>query len=144
MSHLDRSQWQLVDKQKQQSLRHYTPEEVAKHNTLKDVWLIIDDKVTTTIHFAFTVSLNNDSGEVTRSGILREGLLLISSTPLSAPLIGLQVYDVTKFVPDHPGREQAILKWAGKDCTKAFYGDQHPDTVVETVKRYMIGYLKKE
>lgn len=50
---------------------------------------------------------------------------------------------MTKFAPEHPGQLDAILKVAGTDCTKGFFGDQHPDTVREMINRYQIGTVKK-
>ena len=52
----------------------YTREEVAKHATEDDCWIIVDNNV----------------------------------------------YDVTSFLPEHPGSPQAILEFAGKDATEAF------------------------
>jgi len=54
-----------------------------------------------------------------------------------------KVYDVTTFAPEHPGQMEAILRWAGKDCTKQFFGDQHPDTVREMVGRFQVGFVQK-
>eukprot|EP00403_Amphidinium_massartii_P034124 CAMPEP_0178451862 /NCGR_PEP_ID=MMETSP0689_2-20121128/43924_1 /TAXON_ID=160604 /ORGANISM="Amphidinium massartii, Strain CS-259" /LENGTH=56 /DNA_ID=CAMNT_0020077503 /DNA_START=1 /DNA_END=168 /DNA_ORIENTATION=- len=35
-------------------------------------------------------------------------------------IIGDDVYDVTKFLKDHPGGAKAIILYAGKDCTEEF------------------------
>ena len=35
-------------------------------------------------------------------------------------IIGEDVYDVTKFLPDHPGGKKAIILLAGKDATEEF------------------------
>merc|ERR1712004_489833 len=35
-------------------------------------------------------------------------------------IVGDEVYDVTKFLPDHPGGKKAIMLNAGKDATEEF------------------------
>merc|ERR1712107_594513 len=35
-------------------------------------------------------------------------------------IVGDDVYDVTKFLPDHPGGKKAIMLYAGKDATEEF------------------------
>ena len=35
-------------------------------------------------------------------------------------IIGDQVLDVTKFLPDHPGGQKAIILYAGRDATEEF------------------------
>merc|ERR1711933_336169 len=35
-------------------------------------------------------------------------------------VVGDEVYDVTKFLPDHPGGKKAIMLFAGKDATEEF------------------------
>lgn len=52
----------------------------------------------------------------------------------------LGVYDLTEYIPDHPGGE-TILKDAGKDATLGFNGPQHPPTVHELVLAYHIGFV---
>ncbi|KAG2207031.1 hypothetical protein INT46_001876 [Mucor plumbeus] len=60
-----------------------SPEEVAKHNTKNDIWVIIHGKV----------------------------------------------YDLTKFLPEHPGGQKIIMKYAGKDATSAFEPIHPPDII---------------
>jgi L-lactate dehydrogenase (cytochrome) len=40
-----------------------------------------------------------------------------------------KVYDLTKFLPDHPGGVKIIAKWAGTDATEAFSMVHNPDVV---------------
>lgn len=51
------------------------------------------------------------------------------------------VYDITKYAPKHPGGD-AIFRKPGQDNSEGFHGDQHPDTVNTTIKRYLIGRIK--
>ena len=54
------------------------------------------------------------------------------------------VYDLTKFLPDHPGGKKAIMLFAGKDATEEF-DMLHPPNVI---KKYLspdvvLGPVKK-
>ncbi|KAI8064581.1 FMN-dependent dehydrogenase-domain-containing protein [Gongronella butleri] len=40
-----------------------------------------------------------------------------------------KVYDLTKFLPEHPGGQKIILKYAGMDATKAFEPIHPPDII---------------
>ncbi|KAG1139162.1 hypothetical protein G6F36_015984 [Rhizopus arrhizus] len=40
-----------------------------------------------------------------------------------------KVYDLTKFLPEHPGGQKIILKYAGKDATDAFDPIHPPDII---------------
>lgn len=51
-----------------------------------------------------------------------------------------KVYDVTQYVEEHPGGK-AILRNAGKDSTKGFYGPQHPERVFDLIDDFYIGDL---
>jgi len=47
-----------------------------------------------------------------------------------------KVYDVTAFLPDHPGGKKAILAYAGKDASEEFNALHNPNVLVK--------YLPKE
>lgn len=40
-----------------------------------------------------------------------------------------KAYDVTEFLPEHPGGSKIILKYAGKDATEEFDPIHPPDTL---------------
>lgn len=46
-------------------------------------------------------------------------------------IIHNHVYDVTEFLPDHPGGAKIILKYAGKDATEAFEPIHPPDALTK-------------
>lgn len=50
-----------------------------------------------------------------------------------------QVYDVTSFVPRHPGSANAILRHAGTDSSADF--DFHSGKAQELWRSHLIGYL---
>jgi flavocytochrome c len=81
----------------EQKQGEYTAEEVAKHNTKDDCWVILDGKV----------------------------------------------YDVTNFLPDHPGGEKAILLYAGRDATEEFNMLHDPKVIPRYAPEALIGVLKK-
>ncbi|ETO14013.1 delta 5 fatty acid desaturase [Reticulomyxa filosa] len=57
--------------------------------------------------------------------------------------IDRNVYDVTSFLPRHPGGKDMILLMAGRDCTDLFIA-YHPFTERprEVLKKFQIGVLK--
>ena len=55
-------------------------------------------------------------------------------------VIDNKVYDVTKYMDKHPGGKEAILRYAGKDATKAFY-QIHEKYMLDDLK--VIGIIKK-
>ena len=55
-------------------------------------------------------------------------------------IIDKKVYDVTTYVPDHPGNE-SIAKHAGQDNSVGFHGEQHGESVFALVEDYRIGNL---
>ncbi|KAG5506687.1 hypothetical protein JIQ42_06941 [Leishmania sp. Namibia] len=50
-----------------------------------------------------------------------------------------KVYDITKFVDQHPGGVDTLLSVAGKDGTSEFNAVGHSESAVEELARYYIG-----
>lgn len=87
----------------QQAAKTYTAQDVAKHDSTSDCWLIV-------------------SGNV---------------------------YDVTDFIPQHPGG-QAIANYCGEDATRAFEGnrshsdgetDSNGNTASQELSKHLVGKL---
>lgn len=51
------------------------------------------------------------------------------------------VYDCTEFLKSHPGGEDVLLEYAGRDATLAFIGTGHSAVARTTLDRYVIGEL---
>lgn len=49
------------------------------------------------------------------------------------------IYDVTKFLNEHPGGEEVLLEQAGKDASESFEDVGHSTDAREMMKRYKIG-----
>ena len=79
------------------ALQELTYQDVAEHNTKKDLYCVIHDKV----------------------------------------------YDITKFVDEHPGGEEVLLDVAGQDSTEAFEDVGHSDEARETLEQLLVGTLKR-
>jgi len=54
-----------------------------------------------------------------------------------------KVYDMSKFYPSHQGGT-SMLKFAGKEATKAVYGPQHPDLVRNMLPEFYVGDIEGE
>ncbi|CAF4857405.1 unnamed protein product [Pieris macdunnoughi] len=54
------------------------------------------------------------------------------------------VYDVTSYLEEHPGGEDALLEVAGQDGTQAFEDVGHSDDAREILKKFKIGSLPVE
>eukprot|EP00994_Dinema_validum_P005637 NODE_3812_length_520_cov_135.208068_g3244_i0.p3 GENE.NODE_3812_length_520_cov_135.208068_g3244_i0~~NODE_3812_length_520_cov_135.208068_g3244_i0.p3 ORF type:complete len:84 (+),score=16.72 NODE_3812_length_520_cov_135.208068_g3244_i0:54-305(+) len=50
-----------------------------------------------------------------------------------------KVYDVTEFMPDHPGGKQTILMNSGKDATEDFELMGHPQEVISYIEDKYLG-----
>lgn len=59
-------------------------------------------------------------------------------------VISDNVYDVTKFLEEHPGGEEVLLEQAGKDATENFEDVGHSTDARTMMKEYLIGELIEE
>ncbi|KAG2073551.1 cytochrome b5 [Suillus decipiens] len=59
-------------------------------------------------------------------------------------LIHGEVYDVTKFMDEHPGGDDVILAEAGKDATQAFEDVGHSDEARDLLPPLLVGKFEKD
>ena len=55
-----------------------------------------------------------------------------------------KVYDVTKFLDEHPGGEEILVEHAGLDATEPFEDVGHSTDARDMMKDYYIGELREE
>ena len=77
-------------------LKLYTFEEVSKHNTINDLWVVYNQKV----------------------------------------------YDVSKYVDEHPGGEEVVVYVAGTDATEAFDDIGHSEDAHEIMAGLLVGRVE--
>ncbi len=79
---------------------------------------------------------------VTPSGYTMAEVAVHNSETSCWSVISGSVYDLTSYVPKHPGGERNILKICGKDGTAAFSGQHGGDSKPEaTLAKHRIGAL---
>ncbi len=61
-----------------------------------------------------------------------------SERPRSIVVYRGEEYDVTTFVPNHPGGAFAILEYVNKDMTHAFDEVGHSDTAIQLLQKYKV------
>ena len=52
-----------------------------------------------------------------------------------------KVFDVTAYVPVHKGGQASLLRHAGKECSRAVHGPQHPPHIDGILKKFRIGSI---
>jgi cytochrome b involved in lipid metabolism len=55
---------------------------------------------------------------------------------------GAKVYDITKFLSEHPGGSEILMDFAGKDADDMFEDIGHSQGARKTLNTYYIGDLK--
>ena len=58
-------------------------------------------------------------------------------------IIHNSVYDVTKYLSQHPGGEEILQDFAGKDCTEEFDDIGHSNSAKSTLEKFKIGELEE-
>lgn len=51
------------------------------------------------------------------------------------------VYDLTRYMSEHPGGENSILDVAGQDATYEFDAADHPQSAMDEMKKFLIGMV---
>eukprot|EP00695_Tsukubamonas_globosa_P000113 TRINITY_DN1088_c0_g1_i1.p1 TRINITY_DN1088_c0_g1~~TRINITY_DN1088_c0_g1_i1.p1 ORF type:complete len:143 (-),score=30.84 TRINITY_DN1088_c0_g1_i1:29-457(-) len=59
-------------------------------------------------------------------------------------IVRKKVYDVTRFLDDHPGGGEVIVEQGGADSTNAFEGVGHSEQAKRDLEKYYIGDLAEE
>jgi len=60
--------------------------------------------------------------------------------------IGTRVFDVTEFLADHPGGEDLVLEYAGKDIAEILVAEishKHSEAAYEILEEYVVGNLEE-
>uniref|UniRef100_A0A0N5AMD2 Cytochrome b5 heme-binding domain-containing protein n=1 Tax=Syphacia muris TaxID=451379 RepID=A0A0N5AMD2_9BILA len=99
-------------------LRPFTAAEVAEHDKPTSAYIVIKDKI-----FGVETSSN------------RYSILLAKFFRL--------VYDVTKFLSEHPGGDKVLLEVAGQDATASFNDVGHSMSVGAMAKAFQVGYISE-
>ncbi|XP_077982191.1 cytochrome b5-like isoform X2 [Glandiceps talaboti] len=59
-------------------------------------------------------------------------------------IIHNKIYDLTKFIEEHPGGEEVLLEQGGHNATESFEDVGHSSDAREMMKEYLIGEIRKE
>jgi cytochrome b involved in lipid metabolism len=52
-----------------------------------------------------------------------------------------EVYDLSKFAGEHPGGEEILIEYAGKESTEAFNDIGHSQDAKDIMKKYRVGTI---
>ncbi|KAF2660441.1 hypothetical protein K491DRAFT_688202 [Lophiostoma macrostomum CBS 122681] len=73
--------------------------------------------------------MNHDSNDTQAVKLTGEDIAKHNSKDSCWVIVHGRAYDVTEFLPEHPGGSKIILKYAGKDATEEFEPIHPPDTL---------------
>lgn len=73
--------------------------------------------------------MNHNSNNTQRNKLTGEQVSSHNNRDTCWVIVHGRAYDVTEFLPEHPGGSKIILKYAGKDATEAYEPIHPPDTL---------------
>jgi L-lactate dehydrogenase (cytochrome) len=79
--------------------------------------------------------MNHDSNDTQKVKLTGDAVAKHNSKDSCWVIVHGRAYDVTDFLPEHPGGSKIILKYAGKDATEEFDPIHPPDTLDKYLDR---------
>ncbi len=79
--------------------------------------------------------MNHDSNNTQRNKLTGDQVSRHNTRESCWVIIHGRVYDVTEFLPEHPGGPNVILKYAGRDATEEYEPIHPPDTLDKYLDR---------
>ncbi|CAJ2655721.1 unnamed protein product [Trifolium pratense] len=114
----------------------FTLADVSHHNTAKDCWLVIHNKCRAPMtHVGHRIRL--------QSKVLILDTIWKPEKSRQFPQFFVidffQVYDVTKFLEDHPGGDEVLISSTGKDASNDFDDIGHSTSAVAMMDEFYVG-----
>lgn len=118
--------------------KEYTLDEISKHTSAEDCWLIIGNQSNGTF-VVVVVVIAHVERLLTHHHCWFSFLFVFLSFKKKG---GPKVYNVTKYLDDHPGGAEVMLDVAGQDADEFFEDIGHSREAREELKKYYIGDFK--
>ena len=116
-------------------------EEVEKHSSVDDLWLVIDgaSRLARSIRVQRSTATPPPDARPLRRARGRSPRRVHAPDRIVPPrALAGKVYDVTPFMDDHPGGGEIMLSAAGKDGTQDFEDVGHSPHARELLKKYYL------
>ncbi|XP_051552049.1 cytochrome b5-like [Myxocyprinus asiaticus] len=91
------------------------------------------------------INKNQDMKDEKENGVMyysREEVQAHNMSEDTWLIIHDKIYDITKFMEEHPGGEEVLLEQAGTDATESFEDVGHSTDAREMLQQYYIGELQ--